>query len=63
MSRPLSYYASLLTNPWRSAPKMNAWLAANLQLFQDVIVCSQEFQAAFTPGIEGDIPVIFPSSL
>jgi hypothetical protein len=30
---------------------MNAWLAANLQLFQDVIVCAEEFQAAFTPGI------------
>jgi len=51
MPQPLSYYASLLTAMWRQAPKMNAWLAANLQLFQDVIVCAEEFQAGFTPGI------------
>ena len=46
-------YLSLLTSQWRppNAPKMNAWLAANLQLFQDVIVCAQEFVAAFDPTI------------
>ena len=51
MPQPLSYYLTLLTDPWRSAPKMNAWLTVNLQLFQDVIVCSEEFDAAFDPTI------------
>jgi hypothetical protein len=51
MPPPLSYYTALPTSQWRLAPKFNAWLAANLQLFQDVIICAESFQAAFTPGI------------
>ena len=51
MPLPLSAYTALLTQMWRLAPKMNAWLAANLQLFQDIIICAEEFQAGFTPGI------------
>ena len=53
MGRPIEYYQSLLSSQWKppSAPKLNAWLTANLQLFQDVIVCAEAFIAAFDPTI------------
>ena len=53
MSQPITYYMNLLGSAYKppSAPNMNAWLVANLQLFQDVIVCAQEFVAGFDPTI------------
>jgi hypothetical protein len=50
MPQPLSAYVSLLSAQWRApaAPKLNGWLAANLQLFQDLIACAATFPYAFS---------------
>ena len=42
-----SYYGELLTSEWRTAPKMLAWLAANLQPYQDALSCISSFLSAF----------------
>lgn len=36
---PLSYYTNLLTSQYKLAPNLNAWLAAELQFFEDVSTC------------------------
>jgi hypothetical protein len=38
-SMPLSYYLNLLTSEYKTAPKLNAWLASELQFLQDVTDC------------------------
>ena len=52
MAQPITYYLGLLGSAYKppAAPNMNAWLAANLQLFQDVIACAQSIPAAFNPA-------------
>lgn len=42
----LDYYQNLLSSEWRGATRMNAWLTANLQLFQDVVLCKWNMQVA-----------------
>lgn len=43
------YYQKLLTSQWSSvtAPNLNSWLAANLQLYQDMVTCCAQLLVAY----------------
>ena len=50
MSSPssgLSYYTGLISSEYQDSPQFLAWLAANLQLFQDVNNCLNTFSTSF----------------
>jgi hypothetical protein len=53
------YYLELLTSEYRSAKRMNNWLNANLQLFQDMIGCTRrilpEFNLDTARGVQLDV--------
>jgi hypothetical protein len=44
---PLANYLTLPTSLWRGSTKYLAWLAANLQPYQDGIACLNQFDVAF----------------
>jgi hypothetical protein len=50
---PISYYTDLLTSQYRLAPKLNAWLATELQPFADVASCT----AGMTEAVDLDSAV------
>lgn len=43
---PYAYYASLVTSEYQISAKMLAWLDSNLSLYNDIIVCMQQFAIA-----------------
>lgn len=44
---PLLNYVAQVTSEYRGSPRYLAWLAVNLQPFQDGIVCMNQFDVAF----------------
>jgi hypothetical protein len=55
----IEYYLDKLTSEYRSSTRMNAWLNANLKLFQDMLTCIRkilpEFDIDTARGVQLDV--------
>lgn len=47
-SQPITYYLSLMSSQYQTAPNQMGWLQDNLQYFQDVMACGESFVSAFS---------------
>ena len=47
---PVTHYTGLLTSLYKTSPNMNAWLTALLDKLNDISLCIDSFQYAFTVG-------------
>jgi hypothetical protein len=46
-AQTVAYYSGLMTSEYKTSPNMLAWLAANAQLFLDMVACANSIPPAF----------------